>query len=141
MKTYKRGRPHKRFQVIATDKGYDCQRQRQALRWRGITHNTKSIKFKTKLIQNLFQSKQKYLATFETSQTKLSVIAVTINMVGISGQKLAWLSRHYSAISKQLFLLWLTGWKVSLMVDIVIIWDNKLNNNSIKKECDFELGR
>jgi hypothetical protein len=25
----------------------------------------------------------------------------------------------------------LTGWQVSLMVDIVIIWDNKLNNNSI----------
>ena len=24
------------------------------------------------------------------------------------------------------------------MVDIVIIWDNKLNNNSIKKEWDFE---
>ena len=36
MKTYKRGRPRKRFQVIATDKGYDCQRQRQALRRRGI---------------------------------------------------------------------------------------------------------
>ena len=25
----------------------------------------------------------------------------------------------------------LTGWLVSLMVDTVIIWDNKLNNNSI----------
>ena len=36
LKTYKRGRPRKRFQVIATDKGYDCQRQRQALRRRGI---------------------------------------------------------------------------------------------------------
>ena len=36
MKTYKRGGPPKRFQVIATDKGYDCQRQRQALRRRGI---------------------------------------------------------------------------------------------------------
>ena len=32
----------------------------------------------------------------------------------------------------------LTGWQVSLMVDTVIILDNKLNNNSIKKECDFE---
>ena len=36
MKTYKRGRPPKRFQVIATDNGLDCQRQRQALRLRGI---------------------------------------------------------------------------------------------------------
>jgi hypothetical protein len=31
----------------------------------------------------------------------------------------------------------LTGWLVSLMVDIVIIWDNKLNNNSIKKGMGF----
>ena len=36
MKTYKRGRPRKRFQVIATDNGLDCQRQRQALRRRAI---------------------------------------------------------------------------------------------------------
>ena len=31
----------------------------------------------------------------------------------------------------------LTGWLVSLMVDTVIIWDNKLNNNSIKKGMGF----
>ena len=36
LKTYKRGHPRKRFQVIATDNGLDCQRQRQALRRRGI---------------------------------------------------------------------------------------------------------
>ena len=36
MKTYKQGHPRKRFQVIATDKGYDCQRQRQARYLRGI---------------------------------------------------------------------------------------------------------
>ena len=36
LKTYKRGRPRKRFQVIAADNGLDCQRQRQALRRRGI---------------------------------------------------------------------------------------------------------
>ena len=39
------------------------------------------------------------------------------------------------------YQLSLTGWQVSLMVDTVIILDNKLNNNSIKKECDFEFGR
>ena len=38
-------------------------------------------------------------------------------------------------------VFYLTGWQVSLMVDTVIIWDDKLNNNSIKKECDFEFGR
>lgn len=32
------------------------------------------------------------------------------------------------------------GWFVSLMVNIVIIWYNKLNNNLILKERDFEFG-
>ena len=57
-----------------------------------ITHNTKSIKFKTKLIQNLFQSKQENLATFETSQAKLSVVTTTSKMIRIFRQKLTWFS-------------------------------------------------
>ena len=36
LKTHKRGRPPQRFQVIAADHGLDSQRQRQALRRRGI---------------------------------------------------------------------------------------------------------
>ena len=36
VKTGKRGRPRKRLKVIAADKGYDCQKQRAALRRRGI---------------------------------------------------------------------------------------------------------
>lgn len=36
LKTLKRGRPRKRFKVLATDKGYDSKQKRAALRKRGI---------------------------------------------------------------------------------------------------------
>lgn len=36
LKTLKRGRPRKRFKVLATDKGYDSKEKRAALRKRGI---------------------------------------------------------------------------------------------------------
>jgi hypothetical protein len=50
--------------------------------------------------------------------------------------------KHSSWVEKALkvsitWVLLLTGWQVSLMVDTVIIWDNKLNNNSIKKGMGF----
>ncbi|WP_366510746.1 hypothetical protein [Moorena sp. SIO3F7] len=34
--TGKRGRPKKRFRVLAADKGYDCKQKRSLLRKRGI---------------------------------------------------------------------------------------------------------
>ncbi len=45
---------------------------------------------------------------------------------------------HTFGIRRASIYRWLlTGWLVSLMVDTVIIWDNKLNNNSIKKGMGF----
>lgn len=48
LKTLKPGRPRKRVKVLATDKGYDCKKQRTALRKRGIRPQIPKRVWKTK---------------------------------------------------------------------------------------------
>jgi len=48
VRTGKRGRPRKRLNVIATDKGYDAQALRQQLRKRGIRTQIPKRVWKTK---------------------------------------------------------------------------------------------
>jgi IS5 family transposase len=48
VRTGKRGRPRKRFKVLATDKGYDAQALRQHLRKRGIRAQLPKRVWKTK---------------------------------------------------------------------------------------------